>query len=438
MSLAVGDAARREDGTLGVVCYVGNGSVKLLLEDGSIAYEINPSALARPSEAELAAAPWPAEPRLGEDTGWVKVGTALRAGRSSLGVVCDGPDYDGRVELLLEDGSTTGSIKASALARPSEAELAAALWTAECWAVWVKVGAAARREDGTLGVVYDGPDYKGEVKLLLEDGSTTGFLLASALARPSEVELAAAPWLAEPRLGEDTGWVKAGTALRAGSKVGATTADPVDGKVQLSWPDGSVSELLPLAALGRPFAHELLTRIHANDWSAVAKTATPLACKEADTKGDRALHHLLRAAPKGAHAQMVEQAQQGAVPRGSLVELLSWLGMSVDEVEEAVYVLKEGVNRGAFDYPESGMDAQYHSGHWIASGNSVTTVPELAQINAATLTDAIRRMDLAPEAEKVFREVVSGLAAASSASAEGAQAEPETETQRDAGAEPEI
>ena len=34
---------------------------------------------------------------------------------------------------------------------------------------------------------------------------------------------------------------------------------------------------LALAALGRPFAQELLTRIHANDWSAVAKTATPLA-----------------------------------------------------------------------------------------------------------------------------------------------------------------
>eukprot|EP01046_Picozoa_sp_COSAG06_P063383 COSAG06_NODE_14694_length_1134_cov_1.635749_1_plen_83_part_10 len=83
MSLAVGDAARREDGTLGVVCFgPTSGDVKLLLEDGSITDWINPSALARPSEAELAAAPWLAEPRLGEDTGWVKMGTALRAGRS--------------------------------------------------------------------------------------------------------------------------------------------------------------------------------------------------------------------------------------------------------------------------------------------------------------------------------------------------------------------
>jgi hypothetical protein len=36
MSLAVGDAARQEDGTLGVVCYVldHSGNVNLLLEDG--------------------------------------------------------------------------------------------------------------------------------------------------------------------------------------------------------------------------------------------------------------------------------------------------------------------------------------------------------------------------------------------------------------------
>eukprot|EP01046_Picozoa_sp_COSAG06_P062479 COSAG06_NODE_14113_length_1188_cov_15.048174_1_plen_156_part_10 len=152
MSLAVGDAARQEDGTLGVVCDGpdSDGDVKLLLEDGSTTGYIKASALARPSEAELAAVPWLAEPRLGEDTGWVKVGTALRAGKSSLGVVCDGPNSDGHVKLLLEDASDTGYIKASALARPSEAELAAA------------------------------------------------------------------PWLAEPMLGEDTGWVKVGTALSAG------------------------------------------------------------------------------------------------------------------------------------------------------------------------------------------------------------------------------
>ena len=37
MGLAVGDAARREDGTLGVVCRVyRHGNVNLLLEDGSI------------------------------------------------------------------------------------------------------------------------------------------------------------------------------------------------------------------------------------------------------------------------------------------------------------------------------------------------------------------------------------------------------------------
>ena len=96
MSLAVGDAARQEDGTLGVV-YDADvfGEFKLLLENGKTTDYINRFALARPSEAELAAAPWLVEPRLGEDTGWVKVGTALRAGKSSLGVVCYGPDEDG-------------------------------------------------------------------------------------------------------------------------------------------------------------------------------------------------------------------------------------------------------------------------------------------------------------------------------------------------------
>ena len=100
---------RQEDGALGVVCYGpdSSGYVKLILEDGSITGTIKASALARPSEAERAAAPWLAEPRLGEDTGWVKVDTALRAG-NRLGVVCDGLNDSGNVTLLLEDGSTDG------------------------------------------------------------------------------------------------------------------------------------------------------------------------------------------------------------------------------------------------------------------------------------------------------------------------------------------
>ena len=81
MSLAVGDAARQEDGTLGVVCLVHFASdVKLLLEDGSITGYINTSALARPSEVELAAGPWTAEC-------WVHLvkmlrGTSMVKGRS--------------------------------------------------------------------------------------------------------------------------------------------------------------------------------------------------------------------------------------------------------------------------------------------------------------------------------------------------------------------
>ena len=57
MSLAVGDAARLDDGTLGVVCYgpTSDGNVTLLREDASKTDSIKASALARPSEAELAA-----------------------------------------------------------------------------------------------------------------------------------------------------------------------------------------------------------------------------------------------------------------------------------------------------------------------------------------------------------------------------------------------
>jgi hypothetical protein len=168
MSLAVGDAARKKDGTLGVVYHgpTERGTVKLLLDDGSTTGYIKASALARPSEAELAAAPWLAECW----AHWVKVGAAARQEDGTLGVVCYGPTSSGTVKLLLEDGSTTDPIKPSALARPSEAELAAAPWTAECWVHWVKVGAAMRQQDATLGVVCYGPNRDGNVKLLREDG----------------------------------------------------------------------------------------------------------------------------------------------------------------------------------------------------------------------------------------------------------------------------
>ena len=137
---ALGDAARlEEDGTLGVVCGgpTRDGNVSLMREDASTTGYMQPSLLARPSEAELAAQPWLAEPRLGKDTWWVELGTALRAGSSTLGVVCEGPDRDDNVKLVLEDASSTGYIKASLLVRPSEAELAAQPWLTECWETWV-------------------------------------------------------------------------------------------------------------------------------------------------------------------------------------------------------------------------------------------------------------------------------------------------------------
>ena len=54
MSLAVGDAARQEDGTLGVLCNAyRSGNVRLLLEDGSTTGWIQPSTLARPGRSPM-------------------------------------------------------------------------------------------------------------------------------------------------------------------------------------------------------------------------------------------------------------------------------------------------------------------------------------------------------------------------------------------------
>ena len=76
--------------------------------------------------------------------------------------MCYGPDNLGFVTLLLEDGYLLG-FRSSVLA-----ELAAAPWTKECWAAWVKIGAAARHtKDSRLGVVCNGPDGDGSVGLLL-------------------------------------------------------------------------------------------------------------------------------------------------------------------------------------------------------------------------------------------------------------------------------
>ena len=112
-------------------------------------------------------------------------------------------------------------------------------------------GDAARREDGTLGVVCYGPDRWGDVKLLLEDGSTTDDIKASALARPSEAELAANLWATELLSDEDRGQVTEGTPLRRIHRVGTAAAAPADGTVRLTWADRTVSDPLPLAVLGR-------------------------------------------------------------------------------------------------------------------------------------------------------------------------------------------
>ena len=113
---------------------------------------------------------------LGDDTGWVKLGSALRVGARKLGVVCYGPDRNGMVTLLLE----------AALARPSEAELEASPWIAECGPVWAKVGSPAlvKCDDGPkVGAVSEGPDMKGNVRPTWPNSSVSDPINAAVLAR---------------------------------------------------------------------------------------------------------------------------------------------------------------------------------------------------------------------------------------------------------------
>eukprot|EP01046_Picozoa_sp_COSAG06_P041848 COSAG06_NODE_5251_length_3609_cov_3.797151_1_plen_308_part_00 len=213
-SLALGDAVRQEDGTLGVVCDGPDSDSSYVDAMRELATRVRVGAVVKM-----------------RDKGDEEWGRGFVTSLEPLLVtkcLTDGPSAEGYsydevravdllledvqaltrssagldVRMLLEDGSTTNNIKASTLARPSEAELAAAPWLAEPRLVlprppvssgWVKAGTVLRASI-ELGVVCYGPDSGGEVRLLLEDGSISDYIKASALARPSETELAAAPW----------------------------------------------------------------------------------------------------------------------------------------------------------------------------------------------------------------------------------------------------
>lgn len=317
---------------------------------------------------------------------WVKLGSALRAGARTLGVVCDSPDEYGNVKLLLEDGSTTEFITPAALTQPSGAELAASPWLTQVVGEdtgWVERGSALRMGARALGVVCSDPDEDGEVKLLLEDGSMTGYIRAAMLAKPSEAELSEAPWAVGLLTDEDMEKVKKGTQLRRTYRVGAATADPADGKVRLAWPDGSVSDWLSLVACGRPFAHKLLPVIEAEHWDAVAETATRLACEEADAKGDHALHHLLRNAPDGVSKSLENAADEGRVPRGPLRELFKWLGWAEAAVEKGMLIMEQ-----IFE---------------------VESVGGLIALDDGDLGNLVHALGLEPQAGKELRAAVAGL-----------------------------
>ena len=235
---------RKADGALGLVCrgpltrpitsaLRSVAIVQLLLEDGSTSEWIKADALARPREDEVAALNASMERRRqrygvadvmldalaqpdAEGQGDVDVGApadALGAPvRHSkdhggiLGVVCTEPDGDGDVKLLREDGSITGHIHTSALLSPTKQELAEAQWLVQASAVLTAASVRAggwvgmpvrRKKGGAIGlVVSEGPDRDGELKLLCEDGTVTGWMRITDLAKPSAGQLAVnADWL---------------------------------------------------------------------------------------------------------------------------------------------------------------------------------------------------------------------------------------------------
>ena len=380
-------------------------TARLLLEDGSItADHINLSALSRPTEAELAAAPWISACW----ASWVRPRAPVRREDGSLGVVfrISGPKNDGDdeaiIQLVLEDGSTTDLIYLAGqltgtggkVTKPKDEELASAPWLTKVLGQdtdWVQLGSALRIGAHTLGVVCDADflassGWKGEsvVKLLYGDGSVSQtYIDTGALARPSDNELMGAPWLTEPKLQADISWVTVGSELRAGPcKVGKVTSGPdSDGKVRLTWADGSVSYEVAAAVLTRPLASDLLQAIREEQWSTITALANEAACVEQDCRGDHVLHHMLRAAPTSVSEQLIESGKAGHVPRanraddGSVSQLVRWLDMSEEAAEEI---------------PTSNL-------------NFLTClVPEY-------LSHIIQSMGLTPEAESEFRAAVDGL-----------------------------
>eukprot|EP01046_Picozoa_sp_COSAG06_P028272 COSAG06_NODE_2536_length_6709_cov_42.478669_6_plen_363_part_00 len=152
----------------------------------------------------------------------------------------------------------------------------------------MKAGAALRAGN-RLGVVCDGPDKYGYVKLLREDGSTTAWINRSALARPSEADLAAAPWL-ERVLGDaDTGWVKVGTPLLVGARLVVVQARGDAHQVSVAGLDGlpvlhgGQALKVPLPAMGRPTEAEAATcQLHhalsTRSWDTATEIASEQAC----------------------------------------------------------------------------------------------------------------------------------------------------------------
>lgn len=139
---------------------------------------------------------------------WIELGVAVRrsnAWSNAVGVVCSELDSAGDVKLLLEDGSLSGWVNASTLRPeagagsgwlPAAASLLSAVRVCGTWR-----GAPVRRKrNGALGVLTQHPDRDGDVTVLNEDGSTSGFMKLTSLERPSTLELAEQhKWLADAK-----------------------------------------------------------------------------------------------------------------------------------------------------------------------------------------------------------------------------------------------
>ena len=143
------------------------------------------------------------------DKAWVKLGAAARrshARRNAVGVVCAEPDASGDVKLLLQNGDISGWVNVTLL-QHENADAMRAGWLRNAAALLSSIRASGewvgapvrRKQNGALGILTQAPDREGDITLIYEDGSRSGYMKLTALEVPRQQQL---------RVAEQKGWLK--------------------------------------------------------------------------------------------------------------------------------------------------------------------------------------------------------------------------------------